>query len=227
MSDKSNLENIELKNRVDTLTLKEFETFLKIYETQVFNKKVSDINSYAEVDNDILEKFFKKYSEILKNKYNKHNKEHLVCVNFKTIFEIISNNFKLEKIIPSPENLNQQISFIMEKTFDEKKLINDIEQNDLNFNNDIKNKVIDFINAKTNFLYISKFLNNLSITKEISFSKQANTRKMLKDNMIKLNLELQETLDKSSNKYHKSVELDKKLKGYNELSDLELNIELH
>ena len=48
---------------------------------------------------------------------------------------------------------------------------NDIEQNDLNFNNDIKNKVIDFINAKTNFLYISKFLNNLSITKEISFSK--------------------------------------------------------
>mgnify|MGYP000210964258 CR=1 FL=1 len=109
MSDKSNLENIELKNRVDTLTLKEFETFLKIYETQVFNKKVSDINSYAEVDNDILEKFFKKYSVILKNKYNKHNKEHLVCVNFKTIFEIISNNFKLEKIIPSPENLNIQI----------------------------------------------------------------------------------------------------------------------
>lgn len=224
MSEKSNLENIELKNRVDTLTLKEFETFLKIFETQLFNKKVSDINSYAEVDNNILKKFLKQYSEILINKYNK---EHLVRKNFKTIFKIIYDNFKLEKIIPSPENLNQQISFIMEKTFDENKLIKDIHQNDLNFNNDIKNKVIDFINEKINFTNISGFLHNLSITKEITFSKQRNTRKILKNDMIKLNLELQNTLEKSSNKYHKSVELDRKLKGYNDLSDLELNIELH
>jgi hypothetical protein len=40
--------------------------------------------------------------------------------------------------------------------------------------------------------------------------------------MIKENLEIQKILDKTSTEYQKSIELDKKLKGYNDLDDFEL-----
>ncbi len=223
MSDKSNLENIELKNRVDTSTLNEFKTFLKIYEIQVFNKKVSDINSYAEVDNNILEKFLDKYKEIFNKKYGE---KHKVYINFKTIFEIISNNFKLEKIIPSPENLNQQISFIMEKSFDEKKLINDFEKNKLNIEKDIDNNINNYINNNIDYKDISNFLKNLSISNEYNSKKQENLRKELKKTMIQENLNLQNSLAGDIKRLEKSIELDKKLKNINDFNEIkrELNI---
>lgn len=224
MSEKSNLENIELKNRVDTLTLKEFETFLKIFETQLFNKKVSNINSYADVKSDTLEKFLNKYKEIFNKKYGE---KHKVYTNFKTIFEIISNNFKLEKIIPSPENLNIQISKIMEKTFDENKLINDVDNNNLYIINDVNNKINKFIDNDIDFQTISDFLNKTSISREFLISKQENVRKQIKNIMINKNLEIQKILDKSTIQYLKSVDLNKKLNGYNNLSDIEQNLEFN
>jgi hypothetical protein len=218
----NNLESIELKNRIDSLTLKEFETFLKIYELKKFNKKVSNINSYAEVDDSTMKDFLKKYYEDVLIKH--YSKEHKVCKNFKDIFKIIYDNFKSEKIIPSPENLNEQISKIIEKTFNENKLIKDINKNQIDNKNDIKYKINEYITNNIDFENISKFLKKLSVSKEIVPKNQGNIRKELKNYMIDINIEIQQTLNKTSSEYQKSIELDKKLKGYNDLGDLDQNI---